>query len=262
MAAMQDAPPLGYFVSCIISNMEKDLKIALPDKKNLYGTLARAKKKSDALVLFVHGFTGHRNEHIFFNAAKIFASHGFDTFRFDLYGGGKRARRFRDTTIRLHGLDITRAVSYFRKQYRRIFVVGHSYGGTSLLFADQSAIDGFIFWDASYIEWKYDKEGLVFNKFLGAYLLDWGIEYVVGKPFVEELIHFPDCGKLIADIRKPVLFVTASKHGNAKAGKKYFKMANNPKKLIDIKGANHTFDTHSAEDDLLEATLAWLRLQR
>lgn len=47
--------------------MEKELKIKTPDKKLIYGSFVSAGKKSDKLVIFVHGFTGHKNEHIFFS---------------------------------------------------------------------------------------------------------------------------------------------------------------------------------------------------
>lgn len=117
--------------------MEKELKIPTPDKKVVVGTLLTAKKKSEILVVFVHGFTGHQNEHIFFNGAKFFSEKGIDSFRFNLYAGeDKNIRRFRDTTISLHGKDISTVVKSFRKKYKKIYVVGHGYGGTSLLFAE------------------------------------------------------------------------------------------------------------------------------
>ena len=239
--------------------MEKELKIKTLDKKIIYGTFAEAEKKSNKLVIFVHGFTGHQNEHIFFNGAKFFTKNGFDTFRFDLYAGGKNSRNFRDTKISLHGSDITTVIKYFRKKYKKIYVIGHSYGGTSLLFVDQSLVDGFVFWDASYISSKDATEDIKYNKDLDAYISEWGIEIIIGKDFIDELRNFPDCGKLIKQINKPVLFITASRKIASKMGKKYFKSANNPKKLVDIKTADHNFNKWRDEETLFKETYNWLK---
>jgi esterase/lipase len=239
--------------------MEKALKIQTPDKKFIYGTFTSAGKKSNALVIFAHGFTGHKDEHIFFNGAKFFTEKGFDTFRLNLYAGeGKNSRHFRDTKISLHGQDITTVVKHLRKKYKKIFVVGHSYGGTSLLFVDHSIVDGLVFWDASYINPAEDStDHMKYNKTLNAYILDWGLEILVGKDFVNELKNFPDCGELIKSINKPVLFVAAGKV--AKMGKKYFSKANNPKKLVRIKTADHNFNNWKDEETLFKETYNWLK---
>ena len=47
--------------------MEKEIKIKTPDKHIIYGTLNTSKKNSNILLIFVHGLTGHRDEHIFYN---------------------------------------------------------------------------------------------------------------------------------------------------------------------------------------------------
>jgi len=241
----------------IAKNMEKELKIKTPDKKIIYGSLVCSGKKSDKLVIFVHGFTGHKDEHIFFNAAKFFMEKGFDTFRFNLYAGGKGSRNFGNTKISLHGRDINTIVKYFRKKYKKIYVIGHSYGGTSLLFTDTNLIDGYVFWDASYVSAKDTKGGLKYNKKINAYITDWGLDIIVGKDYINELKNFPDCGELIKNIKKPVLFITANK-GGSKNGIAYFKKANMPKKLVKI-NTDHNFNTLKAEKILLEETYKWIR---
>jgi esterase/lipase len=240
--------------------MEREIKIKTPDKKLIVGTLGISSKKSNKLVVFVHGFTGHSNEHQFFNGSKFLTSKGLDTFRFNLYAGeGKKVRHFKDTSISLHGEDIDTVVKFFRKKYKKIFVVGHSYGGTSLLFTNSSLIEGYVFWDASYVTPKDATEDVKLNKHINRYIIDWGIEILAGEKFIEELKNFPDCGKLIKNINKPVLFITAGRLGNSKAGIKYFRFANNPKKLINIKTADHNFNNWKDEEELLKSTYSWLR---
>lgn len=239
--------------------MEKEIKIKTNDKKIIIGTLGKDNKKTDKLVVFVHGFTGNSNEHIHFNGSKLFSSKGFDTFRFNLYSGeAKNTRHFKDTSISLHGSDIDTVVNFFRKKYKLIFVVGHSYGGTSLLFTNYEFIDGYVFWDASYISSKDVTADIKLNKNINRYVMDWGVEMLIGTKFIEEIKNFPDCGGLMKKIKKPVLFVTAGRLGNSKADVKYFKMANQPKELINIKTADHNFNNWKDEEELLNKTYSWL----
>ena len=49
--------------------MEEEIKIPLKNKKYIYGILRGSLKNS--LIIFVHGFTGHKNEHQFFNGARF-----------------------------------------------------------------------------------------------------------------------------------------------------------------------------------------------
>lgn len=239
--------------------MEKEISIKTPDKKLIYGTLGKSKNKSDTLVIFVHGFTGHQNEHIFFNGSRFLAGKGCDTFRFNLYSWQKDARHFKDVKISLHGKDITTVVKYFRKKYKKIFLIGHSYGGASLLFAETELVDGLVFWDASYIDSRYAHEDLGYDKKTGKYIYDFGIEYFVGKEFIDELRNFPDCGDLIKKIHKPVLFIVSGREGNVKAEQQYFIQANKPKARVNIKHADHCFDNWEDEKRLLDETWAWLR---
>ena len=236
--------------------MEKELQIKTEDKKVIYGTLSAAKVSNQKVVVFTHGFLGNRNEHIFFNGAKYFTEKGYDTFRFDLFSGAKDGRHFRDTKISVHGEDLNTVIRHFKKIYKKIYVVGHSYGGTTLLFADSSLIDALVFWDASYI--KKRKKEFPYNKKFQSFVMDYGFEAVVGKSYVDELKNFPDCGKLIGQIHVPVKFITAGKLGNEKAGKKYFLKANEPKELVNIATANHNFDGFNEERTLIEETYNWL----
>jgi pimeloyl-ACP methyl ester carboxylesterase len=239
--------------------MKKENSILTADGHKIYGTQTFAEVASGKLVIFVHGFTGHKDEHIFFNGAKFFNQHGYDAFRFDLYSGEEGARHFRDTSISLHGKDITAVLEHFKPSYEKIYLVGHSYGGTSLLCTDASLASALIFWDASYITEKDSETDLAYNPSLDAYLLKDRVDYLVGKKFVEDLKHFPDCGELAARIHVPVKFITAGKEGgNDSAGQKFFAHANEPKALANIPTADHCFNGFEEEDKLFQETLEWV----
>ncbi len=52
--------------------MEKQVKLKTKDKHIIYGVLNTSSKKCDKLAIFIHGLTGHPNEHTFYNAANQF----------------------------------------------------------------------------------------------------------------------------------------------------------------------------------------------
>ena len=105
---------------------------------------------NNPLVVFVHGFTGHKNEHQFFNAARFFEKKGISTFRFDLYSWQDDARKLDDCTLSLHGQDLDTLIKYFRnKGVKKISVVGHSFGGPSVLLSKKKDFDSAVLWDPS-----------------------------------------------------------------------------------------------------------------
>lgn len=238
--------------------MEKEIKIKTKDNFFIYGSLNKANKTSSKLVIFVHGFTGNRNEHIFFNGAKYFTEKGFDTFRFDFYNDSKKARHFENTKISQHGSDITTVINYFKNKYKKIYLAGHSFGGTSLLFADTKNVNAFVFWDASYVVPEEEKKAFPYDKKIKGYFTEWGIKIIVGKDFVNELFNFPDCGKLISQIHIPVKFIGAGK-SNIKDSRKYFVKANSPKALVNINNAGHNFNTLETEQKLFDETYSWFK---
>lgn len=74
--------------------MQKQIIIKTKDKQNnIYGVLDYQTKK-DKLIIFVHGLTGHKNEHQFYNASKYFTTKNFAVFRFDLYSGATERLSF------------------------------------------------------------------------------------------------------------------------------------------------------------------------
>lgn len=238
--------------------MQKIIKIKAKDKFVIYGDLLSASKRSNKLVIFCHGFTGNRNEHIHFNGAQYFTKKSFDTFRFDFYGDKKGARHFENTKISQHGHDITTVINYFSKKYKKIYLIGHSFGGTSLLFADSSKVSAMVFWDASYIEQREEKKAFPYDKTRGGYNIDWGMSVIVGKDFVEELLDFPDCGDLVKKIHAPVKFIGAGKSDFLNS-KKYFSNSNEPKSIAVIKDADHNFNSPDTEQKLFEETYDWVK---
>ncbi|MBI2583463.1 MAG: hypothetical protein HYW25_02250 [Candidatus Aenigmarchaeota archaeon] len=237
--------------------MEKEIRIKTGDGHVIYGTLTKAKGKSKRLIIFVHGLAGHKNEHIFFNAARFFPKRGYSTFRFDLYSWQKGARKLRNCTITLHGKDVKRIVNFFKgKGYQQIFLVGHSLGGPITLLSDTSKLNAIVLWDPTYnLKRLFSSE--VYKKIDYGVVFDWGIDIVIGKKMYREAMKF-DSRKLIKNIKVPIKIGVAGKGILVEGARKYFHDANPPKDLTIIKGATHGFDEEGAEEILFKETLKWL----
>jgi pimeloyl-ACP methyl ester carboxylesterase len=238
--------------------MEKQLRLKTKDGFIIHGTLTRSPKKARGLVIFVHGLTGHKNEHYFYNGASHFAKHGFDTFRFDLYSWEKGSRRLSRCTTKTHAEDLNRVTAHFLKKYKKLHVVGHSLGTTTIFLSDTSKFSSIVLWDPSMID---ELIGLVDKKIyepkLKSYVLDWGVDCLIGKAMHEEWRRLPSLFDLVSAITQPIKIIIAEKGVGNKA-KKYFERANKPKSLTVLKGVGHTFDEEGAEEKLLKETLRWI----
>lgn len=238
--------------------MQKEVKIKTKDKKVIYGTLD-AVAKSKGLVVFVHGLGGHQNEHIFYNAAKYFNGKGHSTFRFDLYSGDKGSRTLSQSTITTHNQDVDAVVNKFKNQYKNIFLVGHSLGGLSILKANLNPVKGLILWDSTYNLRKIVEEGTKFNKSLNAYIVNWGMEILIGKKMVDEWINFSTPKELAKRVKIPMKIICAGKGKLIKAGKEYYQNASGPKELAIIKNAGHNFNEPGTAEDLYKETYTFIK---
>ncbi len=238
------------------------MKLKTGDGHLIYGILNVPKRQSARLIVFVNGLTGHKNEHIFYNAARFFSRHGLNTFRFDLYTGEKGGRLLSSCSVRTHAADLDTVLRHFRKKFNNISVVGHSLGGPTILCANTRLMDSIVLWDSSDMASLDDvtdgqERKLRYNKSLHAYIFDWGTEFVMSKKMAREFGSLNPVN-LVRNIHKPLKVIYAEK-GNVSAGKNYFKMANSPKDLVMIKRAGHTFDEEGTEERLFQESLKWIK---
>lgn len=240
--------------------METQLKIPIPGKKYVYGTLQGSLKKP--LIIFVHGFTGYKDEHVFFNGARFFEEKGFSSFRFNLYDWRKDARKLEECTLSLHGEDLDRVVSYLRQRgTKQLFTIGHSFGGLTVLLSKQKDFEASVLWDPSdnpviFTGPKYTKYIQELDRYYCDNFAAFG--FTIGEAMFKENKKLKPF-KLIKEFKTPVKIIVAGKGMLIKGGQKYFKLANNPKDFAIIDNAGHTFDEEGTEETLFEETLKWLR---
>jgi dienelactone hydrolase len=242
--------------------MEKKIKLKTKDGYTIYGTL-NTSSKSNILAVFVHGLTGHPNEHTFHGAAQQFPKKGVGVFRFALYTGEKGGRKLSECTISTHTEDLNKVLTYFRSKYKTIAVIGHSLGSPTILKSDISKVDSVILWDPSYLakgsEDRPNKKVKVNGK--EKYIEEWGTEYLMNPTMVREWGWFNGKNELdiVSSLNKPLKIIAAGNGILIKGSKEYFEVAQKPKDLTIIKGATHCFDEEGKEDILLSETLKWIK---
>ena len=237
--------------------MEQEIKIPLNNKKYIHGLLRGFLK--NPLVIFVHGFPGHKNEHQFFNGARFFENNGFSAFRFDLYSWRGDARKLEECTLSLHGQDLDTVIDYFRnKGVKKIFVIGHSFGGLTILLSKKKDFNASVLWDPSHnpavvTSSRYIKE-------LGKYYKtdDTSYGFTLGKMMYEENKKLKPV-ELISKLNVLVKIIVAGSGVLVKGGKKYFQAAKKPKDFIIIPKATHCFDEDGTEETLFHETLNWIK---
>lgn len=238
--------------------MQKSIKIKTSDQKyKIYGTLDY-KKKTNNLIVFVHGFSGHQNEHQYFNAVDYFNNKGIATFRFDLYSWTDDSRRLAECDVKDHVDDLNSVIGYFKNKFKNIYLVGHSLGGAVILNSNISNITGIVLWDPT-INLHSEGGFIKYDKKLKTYVVDWGAKFIVGKKMYKDLKKIKDYSDVAVNIRVPIKVICASKEKREKEWSDALKNFSSKNKLKVIKGANHNFDEAGTEKKLFDETYKWLK---
>lgn len=237
--------------------MEKEVNIPSFDKKIIYGTLNHQEKKKNQLIIFSHGLTSNKDNHIMCFAARKFSKE-YDCYRFDFYNHKLRARKLIEADVSTHTKDLNSVIKHFSKEYEKIHLVGHSFGGTAIYNCNLEKIDAICLWDTMLIEEesKLD-EKYEWNKKLNCYILHQAIDVLISKKLVEE--RQKQTPEILKKINKPTLVICAENFKFSKLWESNIKKINSKTKFIEIKGANHIFSKEKEEKKLLRETLKWIR---
>jgi len=93
--------------------METSFTLPTPDGKRIYGVL-HSNQELDTAIILAHGLTGHMNEFLHITFARSIMKTGMAVLRFNQYDDSDGARRFHETTIRLHVADTKCVMQYAR----------------------------------------------------------------------------------------------------------------------------------------------------
>ncbi len=216
------------------------------------------------LVVIMHGRPGSGNELLPYLAARFLFENGYSCLRLFMYDFEPNTRDLLDCTLDTHVDDFDTVISELRKRkVPKIFAVGHSYGGITIL-KSHAKLDGAILWDPTH--------GLVFReshegnkkypeKTIGNIVIGTaGPGYINGSLAAIKLDKkLNDTTSWAAGKGYPLKIIAAGMGIMAHLGKKYFEAADDPKEYVVIDEAHHQFeDSDSVVFRLFEETLDWI----
>lgn len=216
------------------------------------------------VVVLLHGLTGNPHEAVHEIGRRALNEAGYDVLRPAFYWYGEKMRQLHQTTLATHVEDVQAVLDWIVQQFgakERVFLVGHSYGATTLLkgqFGGQ--VRAQVLWDvypdmAGY--WREEAE----NDGHGGWFLDKRILMKAGEAMVKEGmgVTIDAVCAWARQAKVPTLMVVAEDGG---AGKmecdRLFATLPEAKEKVVIEGAGHTFVEGDAAERLMLATLAFL----
>ncbi len=235
--------------------IEENFTLPIANGKMIYGILSRAENSNGKVIVQAHGLTGEMFEHMQIEAKEFFTSKGYDVIRFNFYGMEEDARILEETTVQIHANDLNTVCDHFRPNYKKLYCIGHSYGGTTLLLANPEA-QAFSFWDATFfplsMHWE-DRKKLEGTPY---YTCGWGTTFLINESMYDE-VYTLDTKSLAKKITIPSHIVLAGNSNENKPRTALYDTLACEKELIDIEGAGHRFLEGDTLNTLLNSTLAW-----
>ena len=240
--------------------MEHQIRISITPKKFIYCTLNETKPNSDKLVILVHGLFDNELSQLIFNAAHFFCDSGYTACRLNFYHFKPDSRHFSECTLSQHSKDLKKVIDYFKDKYKSISLVGHSFGGLTILKANLKNITSVSLWEpSSFISYPPNLY-IKYNSKIKKYIFRTGYDIIVEKKFMNDLINYPNELELIRKIKCPIqiAYADGAKGGQIESSIRYFgNISHSKKNLLPIYGASHSFREESVEKKLYSETTKW-----
>lgn len=218
-----------------------------------------AGERPDRLVILGHGVTGDKDRPLVLAVAEGLAAQGWCCLRISFAGNGDSEGDFRDATISKESEDLEDVIGQLPDDLRLAYC-GHSMGGAvGVLTASKTQrievvvnLAGMIR-TAAFCEREFGEvtpdEGLMWDE----------PDCPLSQAYVDDLKVIGDLFKEAAELRRPFLLV----HGTAddvvlpEDSHDAFEAAAEPKQLVLIDGAEHSFDEETYPE-VVEAVGEWL----
>ena len=113
--------------------MEQKVYFKNSENLKLAGILHTPKHKKEIGIIICHGFTGSKDKNFIPELARNLERNNFLVLRFDFSGNGESEGKFEERTYSKYVEDLKSAIDWFRKQIKKICIIGHSMGGSIAL---------------------------------------------------------------------------------------------------------------------------------
>lgn len=241
--------------------IEQTFKIPSTDEKSIYYIKSQmSHSPARKIVLTAHGITGNPKEFIHQMARNYFLERGYDVCRMAFYWGENDARKLQECDLNIHAADMNQVIQTLKNDYDEIYVAGHSYGGTTLLYACPE-VNALAFWDPAALP-SWPNKLMSFPDCQVQVYPSNGVMKIIGQKMIEEAKSFTSDFIIgnIKDIRSPsvVLLAEAEYINNKETNRKMiYDYLVCEKELHFIPEADHCFTYKMTITELLEKTYNW-----
>ena len=212
------------------------------------------------VLIIGHGVTGNKDRPFVVALAEAVSAEGVPVLRFSFAGNGSSEGSFRKCTISKEVDDLKAVLSATESAGLRAIYAGHSMGGAVGVIAASSD---------SRIRHLVSLAGMVnteafYNREFGEEAPDSGCMWEdascpLSKVFLSDMKAIGTTAPKASEVTAPWLFV----HGTdddvvpIEDSREIFALANDPKKLVEIPGADHVFSEDGLKP-MTEAVISWL----
>src|SRR5690606_26745198 len=130
-------------------------------------------------------------------------------------------RQISECSISVHVEDLEEVVLYFRHQYPKIYLIGHSMGCAVIMNSDTTSVEKIIHWDPTKGMKSLQQKNITFDKNGGLYILHWGLELQMNREFINDWKEASDLGKQVEKLTPNSHFVFAGNYNIYPAWKEY-----------------------------------------
>lgn len=218
------------------------------------------------VVIFHHGFSGTKVEahRIFVKCARQLTENGFDAFRFDFFGSGDSDGDLSDATLSIWIQNALDAAAYVTsKGKKQIVFLGFSIGAfVAAAAAARIAPLGLALWAPIFHPLKRIlRESALIDQARKSGFADYQGEIVKYK-LVEDAARFT-IPNMYVGYKNPICIIhgTADESARLWESTRFAKLYRAQGANVEshaVKGANHSFDRHDWEDEVIRHTLRWM----
>ncbi len=253
----------------------KEEKVVFYSKgQRVSGILHTPDIKNTSAIIMVHGYGGFAFTKRFNFIASNFCKNGYAVLRFTFRGydtktSDKNSSEFKNLTISGEILDLKAAIDFmYKRNYKKIGLVSESLGGVIIILLNDPRIRALALWSVN-IHVKAIFEDLYNEKIIknleekghATYISDTtGGNFEINKKFWDEVKNIGNIPEnKIKEIKCPILIIhgTNDEYFGVEVAEDLYKLANEPKKLLIVKGANHTFTGLEYQKQLIGSILDW-----
>jgi alpha/beta superfamily hydrolase len=255
--------------------MEKRVVLKNGEGESLAGAFHKINDHKKVIIV-CHGYKGNKDGNFVKEFCLSLNREGMNAFRFDFSGSGESEGRFEDATYSKEISDLKCIIDYFYKMGFSIGLVGHSMGATICLMEASTdprikfitAVSG-VTHTATFrqrfvkLYAKSEKEfddAMRQNGFYEFYDEEKKTWYKVTLGFFADIIKQNPL-EAVKSVHVPVLIVHGDKDDriDIQESKDLLKAANEPKKMLTIKGADHRFSDKEIYLKMVKKVITWIK---